>query len=338
VEESVLPLGKLSLSFLAELLAKYAIHDERVIVGPGIGEDTAIIDIGERYLVAKTDPITFATDQIGWYAVHVNVNDVATAGATPRWLLVTLLLPEGRTTRALVEDIFRQIHDACNSLNIALIGGHTEITAALDRPVIVGQLLGEVEKDRLVTTEGGCVGDDLILAKGVAIEGTAIIAREMADDLAERGYEQAWIKRVQEFLFDPGISVWQEAQLAMKTATVHAMHDPTEGGLATALHEMANAAETGCLVQRKQIPILPECQRLCTTYGLEPLGLIASGALLLAVDPADSETLVKAYQKAGVPAAVIGRLVPPEEGMRIKDEDDIRDLPRYDQDELTKLF
>jgi len=225
-----LAVGKLDMEFLTALLEQYArTDDERVVVGPRVGEDALVIDFGDRFLVAKTDPITFATDEIGWYAVNVNANDIATTGAICRWFLATLLLPEGRTTKQLVETIFAQMSQACRSLDIALCGGHTEITYGLDRPIVVGQMLGEVEREALVTTDGMRVGDDLILTKGIAIEGTAIIAREKADALANK-FRPDFIARCQGFLHDPGISVVADARLATAQARIHAMHDPTEGG------------------------------------------------------------------------------------------------------------
>jgi len=342
MDEKVFPLGKLDMSFLAYLLKRYTHHDPRVVVGAQVGEDAAVIDfsgsIGERYLVAKTDPITFATDQIGWYAVNVNANDLATAGATPRWLLATLLLPESHTTGQLVESIFRQLHDACDDLGIALVGGHTEVTSGLDRPIVVGQLLGEVDKDKLISTGGAQIGDDIILAKGIAIEGTAIIARERAQDLRRRGYGEEWIAHAQDYLYHPGISILREAQLATKTVPVHAMHDPTEGGLATGIHELARAAHVGALVERERIPILPECTELCKAYALDPLGTIASGALLLAVASEDSPSLLAAYRRAGVTAAVIGQITAEERGIQVRGGTTVTDLPRFDQDEITKLF
>ena len=148
----VLPRGKLAPELLQSLLARYAHHDSRLIAGPAVGEDVAVIDMGDRYMVVKTDPITFATDQIGWYAVHVNANDIATSGARPLWMLNTILLPDGMTDRALVEGIFQQLHGACNELGIALVGGHTEVAWGLDRPIVVGVMIGEVPHDKLLTT------------------------------------------------------------------------------------------------------------------------------------------------------------------------------------------
>ncbi len=200
----ILPLGKLNPEFLEQLLRRYANPGERVVVGPGVGEDAAVIDFGERYLVAKTDPITFATDEIGWYAVNVNANDVAAMGATPRWFLATVLLPEGQTTPELVETIFAQIGDACAALEIGFVGGHTEVTYDLHRPIVVGQMLGEVAKDGLIRSAGARPGDALLLTKGVGIEATAIIAREKEAELAGRLSPEE-IVQAQNFLHDPGI-------------------------------------------------------------------------------------------------------------------------------------
>jgi hydrogenase expression/formation protein HypE len=337
-KERIFPLGKLDMNYLGALLNRYTHRDPRVVVGAQIGEDAAVIDFGDRYLVAKTDPITFATDQIGWYVVQVNANDLATTGATPRWLLVTILLPEGRTTEALVERIFQQLHDACSHSQIALVGGHTEVTYELDRPIVVGQLLGEVAKDKLVRTGGAQMGDDVILTKGIAIEGTSIIARERATDLSQRGYTVDWLARAQNYLFSPGISVLRDAQVAAANVPIHAMHDPTEGGIATGLNELACAAGVGLLIEQERIPVLSECAELCALYHLDPLGLIASGALLLTVPVQATPLLLEAYRKAGISASIIGKVVSAAEGIKIKSGESVIDLRRFDQDEITKLF
>ncbi|MDY7041071.1 MAG: AIR synthase related protein, partial [Chloroflexota bacterium] len=167
-----LALGKLPAEDLADLLDRYAHVDERVVVGPGIGVDATAIEFGDQLLVAKTDPITFATDEIGWYAVNVNANDVACLGATPRWFLATLLLPAGLTDRSLAERIFAQLSAACRHLGVSLCGGHTEITHGLERPIVVGQMLGEVTRDDLVLPGGAQAGDVVLLTKGIAVEAT----------------------------------------------------------------------------------------------------------------------------------------------------------------------
>src|SRR5437667_8139173 len=182
-----LPIGKLRADALQAIFDKHPLKDPRVVVGPRVGEDAAVIDMGDRYLVATSDPITFATADIGWYALNVNVNDIAVRGARPRWFLATLLLPPGGTSHASVEALFADLHAACDELGVALVGGHTEITHGLDRPIVAGTMLGEVDKDKLVTTGGARVGDAGVMTKGVPLEGAAIIAREKEAEPRARG-------------------------------------------------------------------------------------------------------------------------------------------------------
>jgi len=183
-EKEILPPGKLPSDLLEKLLTQYTIRDESVVVGPGIGRDAAVISLGEIFLVAKTDPITFVAPDIGYYAVNINANDIACLGGTPKWFLATILLPEEKTTIELAESIFQQLNTACQQARIVLCGGHTEITTRLDRPIVVGQMLGTVSKERLVRPGGIQVGDDILLTKGVAIEATSIIAREKFEEIA----------------------------------------------------------------------------------------------------------------------------------------------------------
>lgn len=333
-----LPVGKLPIQLLRTLLARYVTADPRVVVGPQVGFDATIIDMADRYLVAKTDPVTFATDEVGWYSVHVNANDVACCGAEPRWYLATLLLPEAATTPQLVESLFGQISAACSEVGATLCGGHTEITYGLDRPIVVGQMLGEVPRDRYVTTSGAQVGDVLILTKALAIEGTAVIARERSGLL--RGiFSAAELDRCAAALHDPGISVVPEARLALDVGGVHALHDPTEGGIATGLAELAEAAGVGVLVEQARLPILPECGRICRQLGLDPLGLIASGSLLIAADPDRSMSIVARLGGAGIDATEIGRVISREHGCRLRRPDGlVQPLPIFARDEITRLF
>jgi hydrogenase maturation factor len=327
------PLGKLPVKHLTRLLARYAPSDQRVVLGPGVGHDAAVISFGDRYLVAKTDPITFASDEIGWYAVHVNANDVACTGATARWFLATLLLPEDHTDEALVDTIFEQIADACRELGVELVGGHTEITHGLNRPIVVGCMLGEATPKRLVLPDGVRLGDALLVTKGVAVEGTAIIAREKGDELTE--VNRSLLERCRGFLHDPGISVVRDAAVATTAGEVHAMHDLAEGGLANGLWELAGAAGVGLEVDEEAIPILPETQMLCARLGLNPLGLIASGALLLAVAPGDAAAIVAALEEAGIAAARIGRVVEQKRGAVLRSATGERPLPRFERDEIA---
>jgi hydrogenase maturation factor len=333
------PLGKLSPEYLAELLGDYtfSLPDDRVLVRPGVGEDAAVIDMAGRWLVAKTDPITFASDEIGWYAVHVNANDIAAAGGTPRWFLCTLLLPQDKTDAALVERIMAHIASACRALDVVPCGGHTEITYGLDRPIVVGVMLGEIVPDNLVRSSGVQVGDTILLTKGVAVEGTAIIAREKERELGDR-FSPGYLARCRAFLRDPGISVVREARVATGVASVHAMHDPTEGGVATGLWELAIASSVGLEVDAGAIPVYDQTRQLCQTFGLNPLGVIASGALLIAVSDADSGLVCDALRDAGIAVAPIARAVPPERGLVLRTAHGIHPLPRFDQDEIARLF
>jgi hydrogenase maturation factor len=329
--------GKLKLDHLVQLLTRYTRRDDRVLAGAGIGEDATVIDFGDRYLVAKTDPITFASEEIGWYAVHVNANDIATTGAEPKWLLVTLLLPEGRTSGALVEKVFGQLAEACEQIGVLLCGGHTEVTYGLDRPIVVGHMLGEVPRQQLVTSRGAQVGDVILLTKGVALEGTAILARERGPVLADE-YPAEFLDRCRNLLRDPGISVVPEARIAVRTARIHAMHDPTESGVATGQWELAYASGVGLRIQQATIPILPETAALCGRFGLNPLGLIASGSLLLSLAAEDAERVEVALESEGIPTTVIGEVVPPEEGLILIMDGQAQELPRFEPDEIARLF
>jgi hydrogenase expression/formation protein HypE len=344
-------LGKLPAEHLARLLAQFSPKDPRVVVGPKVGEDAAVLDMGDRYLVAKSDPITFATDSIGWYAVHVNANDVACTGAQPRWFLCTLLLPENRADAVMADEIFAQIVHACEEIGATLVGGHTEITYGLDRPILVGAMLGEVEPEHLVTTGGARAGDAVLLTQRIAVEATAIIAREKRDELCQQhGLSEGFVDRCADFIFYPGISVVRAAQVATSTVTVHALHDPTEGGLATGLWELATAAGVGLEIDERSVPIYPETRRLCGAFGLDPWGVIASGSLLLAVDMADAQKVCDALTESGVEAARIGRVVAREWGVVVNVETAQQrggkgpvqrravPLPTFTRDEIARLF
>jgi len=329
--------GKLPVHVLQLLLERYGGRDERLVVGPRVGEDAAVLDFGDRYLVVKSDPITFATDEIGWYVVQVNANDIATMGATPRWLLLTLLLPERQTNQAMVESIFSQVSQACRALGIVLCGGHTEITYGLDRPLAVGLMLGEVEKADLVCTAGAQVGDEIILTKGIAIEGTAVLARELQEQLvAQLGQEL--VGRSQRFLREPGISVVRDAAIVCQSGRPHAMHDPTEGGLATGLWELAQASGHGIIVDLNRVYLFPESVALCQALDLDPLGLIASGALLVVAAPLETGRMVKALAEAGIGAVIIGQVVDGPPMVQARRDGSLVPLPTFERDELARVF
>ncbi len=339
------PVGKLKHDFLARILDNFisdlAIQDERVIMGSKIGEDAAVIDMGEKYLIAKTDPITFATDEIGYYAVNVNVNDVVCTGAKPKWFQSTILLPEKNTTEQSIESIFKSIHDTCKSMNITVIGGHTEVTPRLDRPIVIGSLLGEVEKEKLVLTSGAKPGDAIILTKGIFIEGTAIIGREKETELLKRGFDLSFINTCKNYLFEPGISVFKEALLAGENFEINSFHDPTEGGLYCGIAEMAIASETGVLVEEERIKVLPEPLELSKIYNLNPMGTISSGSLLITLrdDNEEFSKLIDILNKNNILANKIGNVVDKKKGLMIRRKDGkIQPLKYSETDEITKIF
>jgi hydrogenase maturation factor len=333
-------LGKLKHKYLANLIANLDINDDRVISGSKIGEDAAVIDIpGDKYLVAKTDPITFATDQIGYYVVNINVNDLVCTGAKPLWFQSTILLPEKNTTAELIEQIFEDINNTCKSMDITVIGGHTEITSQLNRPVIIGSLIGEVEKNKLVLNSGAEAGDALILTKGIFIEGTSIIGREKEKVLTDQGFNNDFIQKCQDYLFNPGISVFKEARLVHDNFQIKSCHDPTEGGIYTAIAEMTNTSMTGVVIEEEKITILPEPKVFSELFDLNPFNTISSGSLLIAVNKEDSADVIDLLRNNNIIAEIIGKFVSKDKGLRVKKKDGRSYQLKYSEtDEITKIF
>lgn len=333
-----LPPGKLPPLLLAELAAELP-SDPSVLLGPRHGEDAAVIDLGgpgRQVLVSKTDPITFATDAIGWYAVQVNANDVAAAGATPRWFMASILLPAAHATEQMARDIVGQIGDACRTLGVSVVGGHTEITHGIDRPIVAGCMLGIATPDAWVQTGGMEPGDHIILTKGAPLEAASIIAREKREELLKH-VDPGVLQRCADYLYRPGISVVQDARIAMRVGGITSMHDPTEGGILTGLWEMAEAS--GCKVEidlyGEQPVWLADAVKLCGLYGLDPAAAIASGALLVAIRPELVNALLQAYAAAEIPAYDIGAAATGTVGVI----DRTRGLlTRPARDEITRLF
>lgn len=332
------PAGKLPGDLLARLLPGLTQSDPRVLIGPRVGTDAAAIDMGSSVLVVKSDPITFATDDAGWYLVNVNANDIACMGAIPKWLLVTALLPERSTTEALVTNLFTSLSEASDALGITLIGGHTEITIGLDRPILIGSMLGETARDRLVNPENVEPGDALLLCKGIAIEGTALLAREAPSQHLEN-IPADIIAKANGFLRDPGISVVQAATELWRSGTpIRAMHDPTEGGLATALREISHSARCGLSVDLDMVHIYPETVELCRHLEIDPLGLIASGALLATIPAECAESTVAHMLQAGIPCNVIGTFTEGPEGVNATRNGSPASLPEFAVDEIARYF
>lgn len=327
--------GKLPPEMLKKLIRFKGADDSRVLVGPSIGEDAAIVKLGRSRLVLKTDPVTYASDLIGWYAVHVNANDIATRGARPAWFQAAILLPEG-SEESLAEDIFKQISTAAKSLGIAVTGGHTEVTPGIDRPIVVGDVHGVLDGRKPVLSSGARVGDAIVLTKAAGIEGTAAIAREKRAELMKI-FRKGFVDRAANYLNDPGLSVVEDAEIALKHR-VSAMHDPTEGGVRMGVFELALASGKSVELLEDTVPVRLETKNICTKYDLDPLGLLGSGALLAAFKLEDAEKYVMAMRREGVSATVIGRVV----AGRSKSRSIVggRSIPLYasERDEILKVL
>ncbi|MDH5713203.1 MAG: AIR synthase family protein, partial [Candidatus Bathyarchaeota archaeon] len=303
----------------------------RVIVGPRIGEDAAVIDFKDRVLVVHSDPITGAIENIGWLAVNVCANDIATRGVRPLWVLVVMLFPQN-VSSAQLKQITSQIDKAAKELGIAVIGGHSEFTPSIKRPILIATVIGEAEKGKFVRSSGARVGDRIVVTKGAAIEGTAILSTELAE-LLETKVDRAVVSRAQKFV--RMISVVEDALTAIEVGGVHAMHDATEGGIAGCLQEIAWASNVGVVAHEERIPIYEETKAVCNALNIDPLKTISSGALIISAHREKAEEIVVTLKKKGIQASVIGRIVDKREGSYILRRDGTRlDLSKPVKEEL----
>ena len=328
--------GKLPNELLREFLNQIHFDDPSVLINPGVGEDIAAVNVkSEEILILKSDPITFATDAIGQYAVLVNANDIATSGAIPRWFLTTLLFPL-ETTAFQIRSVVAELEHFCRQYSITLCGGHTEITDAVTRPIIAGMMAGTVARKNLIDKRNAQKGDRVLLTKRVAVEGTAIIAREFGTRLKQMGLTAEEINHCSRFL--DNISVMVEANIAAATSGISAMHDITEGGLATALEELSIATGHQIKIFAEKVPIFPETSRLCGLLDIDPLGLIGSGSLLICCRDKSSDKLMKKIGDAGIEVTCVGEVMDSGQGVRaVKGKSQV-DWPSFKVDEITKLF
>jgi hydrogenase expression/formation protein HypE len=302
-----LPAGKIPPKILDEVIFNYlGAKRKEVVVGPSYGIDGAVIKIGNKLLVTSMDPITGALERIGWLAVNINANDVSTFGVQPAFFSSCLLLPENATEKT-VKTICRQIDFGAKKLGIAVTGGHSETTPRLPFPIVVGCCTGLAEKGHYATARGAKAGNMLILTKSVGIEGTAILAADRYSQLAGTIGKSA-LKRAEGFFSQ--ISVVKEALLAFETGYVTAMHDPTEGGVAGGIHELAAASNVGFKVYEEKLSITEETLKICEFFQIDPLQLIASGSLLIAVEKKSADEVVEILEKNKIAAAAIGEMLP----------------------------
>lgn len=331
-----LPAGKLPNDLLHHYLKEFKFEDPSVLIHPGVGEDVAAVHTGgDDLIVLKSDPITFATDAIGRYAVTVNANDIATAGAIPRWFLTTLLLPCG-TTPSQIRAVMQELADEAHRSGVALCGGHTEITDAVHRPVVVGMMVGTAPIRGLVEKKNMAAGDILLLTKGVAVEGTAIIAREFEERLLALGITAVEIKESRDFL--KLISIMPEARLAAEEGLATAMHDVTEGGVATSLSELSIAGGHRLAVEIEKIPVYRQTRKICDVLGLDPLGLIGSGSLLICCRPGHCDALVRKLKANAIAVSSIGKVLEKGNGIEAFHHGKVYPWPEFETDEITRLF
>jgi hydrogenase maturation factor len=307
------------------------INRKEVILGPSLGEDGAIIRIGDKVLISAMDPITGAEERIGWIAVNINANDIATFGVRPSFFSSCILLTECSTQKT-IQKICNQINNAAERIGLTVIGGHTEVTPDLNRPIIVGCAMGITEPTRYVTSNGAKIGDKIILTKGAGIEGTAILATEKYNQLKEKVSEDL-IKSARGFY--NMISIVDEAVTAFEVGGVTAMHDPTEGGIAGGIHEIADAANIGFKIHEDKIYIPQETKEICNFFKIDPLQLISSGALLISTNPNCLENIIDKLKWNSYNASVIGEFIEnPEERLLIKNDGSVEDLIRPVSDHL----
>jgi hydrogenase expression/formation protein HypE len=327
-----LPPGKIPVDILKEVVFKnLGAERKEVTVGPAAGIDGAVLDLGDKSLVVSMDPITGAVERIGWLAVNVNANDVATFGVEPAFLFSCMMLPEN-AERKLVETISTQMNAAAKDLGIAIVGGHCESTPGLVNPIVVGCTMGLTKKGRYITAGEAKPGDKLILTKSAGIEGTAILATDREKELGKT-LSAAVLEKAKTFWNQ--ISVVKDALTACKTGGVHAMHDPTEGGVAGGIHEMADASNLGVKVFEKAVPVQLETAKICGYFQIDPLQLIGSGALLISAEAKSAAQIVRNLKLERIQTSVIGEFTEnPEQRELIKKDDVTKALPRPLSDHL----
>jgi hydrogenase maturation factor len=306
-------------------------RNPRLVLGPGIGRDTAVVRLGKKLVVLTADPVTGTTKHIGEHSVHINANDIAATGAKPVWYVCTLLLPP-RTSEKTLARIMTGIDQASRSLGITVAGGHTEVTRGLDRPLIAGFMIGEIA-GRVLSSANMRIGDWILMTKTAGIEGTAILASEYSRQL--KRIKRDAVRKAQSFANQ--ISIVEEAMSISKIAGVHALHDPTEGGVLNGLWELAEASGLGIVVWADRIPLAAETSKICSELHLDPLKLMSSGCLLAAVGPNSVGPVMKALRNRGVKVSEIGRVRPRAKGRFLMKEGKKLDLVAVPQDELYRL-
>jgi hydrogenase expression/formation protein HypE len=322
--------GKLPADLLAALLADLPDPPPELILGPAIGEDACVIEVPKGALVAAADPITLTTHAIGKFGVIINANDVAVTGVRPRWFMAVILLPKG-TSREDVRGIFASIDEGLEKVGAVLVGGHTEITEAVTQPVLVGQMIGISEQGHFVSTGGARPGDALVQVGLAPVEGAAVLAVEAEAALGElpAGLLEAAVNAAD----DPGLSVVEPALLAAELGAT-AMHDPTEGGMAAGLHEMAVASDVALSIDTRSVLWFEPGLAVCEAVGADPWATLASGALLASFPQDSVGHAVAELTKKNHEVAVIGSV---REGAGVYDQAG-EAIPWPERDEAARIL
>jgi len=325
--------GKLNTNDLHRLINGHtgARRDE-VIIRPKIGEDCSVIKFGDEGCILSTDPITGSASEVGKLAVHINCNDIASSGGEIVGVLLTILAPEGTPLEDLMA-IMAQASEEAKKMNVEIVGGHTEVTKAVNQIVVSATAVGKEKLENIVATGSGRVGDKIIITKGIGIEGTGIIAFEKAEELSGVLMPEE-LKEAQHMM--DKISVYKEGRIAGAFG-VTSMHDVTEGGIFGALWEGCMASGHGCLIDLNRLPVAPVTRKICMHFEINPYQLISSGSMVITVVPEKSEELMALLEKNDVPCFEIGVLT--EKNILFCDETGReRQIPEPSSDELYKVI
>lgn len=330
-----LPLGKVPPHLLDTTIFKnLGSKRNDIIFGPSRGEDAAIVKFGTNMLALHCDPISGAYNKIGWIAMNIATNDIATRGVKPRWAVSCILLPEVSDLK-LLESISRDMHLAAKELDIGIVGGHSEVTLGLSHPVVIVFPIGVAKRGRYITSSGARPGNKIILTKNVGLEGTAILGYDKAELLTKQ-FGGRFVKRCQSYFRK--LSIMKEALIAFDLGGVQAMHDPTEGGLAGGLNELADAAKTGFRIYEDKVLVAPETETLCDFFQIDPLRFISSGSLIIVVEPQSYQRILQKLNDSGIPSSVIGEIVAGSNRTIVKKSGKEQTLPMPLSDDLWKVL
>jgi len=323
--------GKVPPEILQSIVfSKLGRMDSDVLLGPSLGEDAAVIKIGDQVVVAATDPITGSVEDVGWLAVHVNANDIATFGVSPRWFLASIMLPVGFTPDELGK-IMHQIDEAAKMLDISVVGGHSEVTEKITQPIVAGFMMGVAPTGEYVTSSGAKPGDNLIVTKTIGVEGISILSTEGSSYLTEKLGPDV-VQEAQKLR--KSISVVKDGVTAFQTGFVNAMHDPTEGGLSGGIHELCDASGVGFEIDNNLIPITKTAKLICDALQINPLDLISSGSMLISCEGEKAARVIDELESAGVGATIVGSVVSDSSHRKIAIDGLLQDLQRPPTDAL----